>query len=183
MYNPNCDNNTLQPLEAVSTQPTPALSFSSKPQSPPVQQIHVSGWGTWTSDRTVSSHTHSLLPQPLETTNLSSTSVDLSILDILCKWESTVCGICIRLCWLLFSCEVTSDPLQHYSRDSPGKNTGVGCHSLPQGIFLTQGLNLHLLHWQVDSLPLTTGEALPSLTKYNLWDVLHPFVCQSSSPF
>ena len=25
--------------------------------------------------------------------------------------------------------------------DSPGKNTGVGCHALPQGIFPTQGLN------------------------------------------
>ena len=23
--------------------------------------------------------------------------------------------------------------------DSPGKNTGMGCHSLPQGVFLTQG--------------------------------------------
>ena len=33
--------------------------------------------------------------------------------------------------------------------DSPGKNTGVGCHALLQGIFLTQGLNpclLWLLH-------------------------------------
>ena len=30
--------------------------------------------------------------------------------------------------------------------DSPGKNTGVGCHFLLQGIFPTQGLNLHLLH-------------------------------------
>ena len=30
--------------------------------------------------------------------------------------------------------------------DSPGKNTGVGCHTLIQGIFLTQGSNLHLLH-------------------------------------
>ena len=29
--------------------------------------------------------------------------------------------------------------------DSPGKNTGVGCHFLLQGIFLTQGSNLHLL--------------------------------------
>ena len=28
----------------------------------------------------------------------------------------------------------------------PGKNTGVGCHSLLQGIFLIQGLNLGLLH-------------------------------------
>ena len=41
--------------------------------------------------------------------------------------------------------------------DSPGKNTGVGCHFLLQGIFLTQGSNPHLLrlfHWQVGSLPL-----------------------------
>ena len=41
--------------------------------------------------------------------------------------------------------------------DSPGKNTGVGCHAFFEGIFLTQGLNLHLLcllHWQVGSLPL-----------------------------
>ena len=30
--------------------------------------------------------------------------------------------------------------------DSPGKNTGVGCHFLLQGIFLTQGLNSSLLH-------------------------------------
>ena len=29
--------------------------------------------------------------------------------------------------------------------DFPGKNSGVGCHSLLQGIFPTQGLNLHLL--------------------------------------
>ena len=39
----------------------------------------------------------------------------------------------------------------------PGKDTGVGCHFLFQGIFPTKGLNLrllHLLYWQVDSLPL-----------------------------
>ena len=30
--------------------------------------------------------------------------------------------------------------------DSPGKNSGVGCHYLLQGIFLAQGLNLGLLH-------------------------------------
>ena len=32
------------------------------------------------------------------------------------------------------------------SWDSPGKNTGVGSHSLLQGIFPTQGLNLGLLY-------------------------------------
>ena len=39
--------------------------------------------------------------------------------------------------------------------DFPGKNTGVGCHFLLQGIFLTQGSNPCLLHWQADSLPLS----------------------------
>ena len=38
-----------------------------------------------------------------------------------------------------------------------GKNTGMGCHPLLQGIFPTQGPNLLLLcllHWKVGSLPL-----------------------------
>ena len=30
-------------------------------------------------------------------------------------------------------------------RDSPGKNTEVGCHSILQGIFLTQGLIMSLM--------------------------------------
>ena len=34
--------------------------------------------------------------------------------------------------------------------DFPVKNTGVGCHFLLQGIFLIQGSNLHLLHWQAN---------------------------------
>ena len=39
--------------------------------------------------------------------------------------------------------------------DFPGKTTGGACHFLLQGIFLTQGLNLHLLHWQAGSSPLS----------------------------
>ena len=38
----------------------------------------------------------------------------------------------------------------------PGKNIGVGCHFLLQGIFPTQGSKLCLLYllcWQVGSLP------------------------------
>ena len=54
-----------------------------------------------------------------------------------------------------WSCLVVSNSLQPhrlYSArllhpwDSPGKNSGVGCHLLLQGIFLTQGLNPGLLH-------------------------------------
>ena len=44
----------------------------------------------------------------------------------------------------------------------PGKNTGVGCHFLLQGIFLTEGSNpglLHLLCWQVGASPLCHLEA------------------------
>ena len=35
----------------------------------------------------------------------------------------------------------------------PGKNTGVGCHLILQGILPTQESHLCLLHWQADSLP------------------------------
>ena len=62
------------------------------------------------------------------------------------------------------------------SMEFPGKNTGVGCHALLQGIFPTQGLNPHLLcplHWQAGSLPLAlAGKPICcSLTK------LYPILC------
>ena len=43
--------------------------------------------------------------------------------------------------------------------DSPGKHTGMACHFLLQGMFLTQGSNLCLLcilHWQAESLLLAS---------------------------
>ena len=64
------------------------------------------------------------------------------------------------------SCPVISDSLQPHGLLPamllclwyfPGKNTGVGYHFLLEGIFSTQGSDpslLHLLQWQVDSLPL-----------------------------
>ena len=66
----------------------------------------------------------------------------------------------------VYVCSVMSDSLQPHGLQPsrllcpwnfPGKNTGAGCHFLFQGIFLTQGSNLsllHLLQWQADSLPL-----------------------------
>ena len=53
----------------------------------------------------------------------------------------------------VLSCSVVSDfcdpvdyslPGSSVHGDSPGKDTGVGCHFLLQGIFLTQGSNWHL---------------------------------------
>ena len=52
---------------------------------------------------------------------------------------------------------------------SPGKNTGVGCHFLLQGIFPTQGLNAHLLHGQTDSLPLSHPHYHYHYTKHPLY--------------
>ena len=54
---------------------------------------------------------------------------------------------------------LTLDPMDYSLPGSsvmrlPRQEYGVGCHFLLQGIFPTQGLNPHLLHWQVDSLPL-----------------------------
>ena len=46
---------------------------------------------------------------------------------------------------------VVSNSLQPYELlspwDAPGKNTGMSCHVFLLGIFLTQGLNSHLLHF------------------------------------
>ena len=50
-----------------------------------------------------------------------------------------------------------SPPGSSVHGDSPGKNTGVSCHALLTGIFLTWGLNSslsRLLHWQAGSSPL-----------------------------
>ena len=54
--------------------------------------------------------------------------------------ESEVTQSCLTLC----------DPMEPtrllHPWDFPGKSTGVGCHFLPQGIFLTQGSNPDLPH-------------------------------------
>ena len=44
--------------------------------------------------------------------------------------------------------KLLGNPMDLCPWSSPGKNTGVGCHSLLQGIFQTQGLNLGLLHYR-----------------------------------
>ena len=69
------------------------------------------------------------------------------------KYNSLHAKSCPTLCNLMDQ----SLPGSSVHGDSPGKNIRMGCHALLQGIFPTQGLNLHLLyllHWQVGSLPL-----------------------------
>ena len=51
----------------------------------------------------------------------------------------------------LQSCLTLCDPMEYslpdssIQWDSPDKNTGVSCHATLQGIFPTQGWNLHLM--------------------------------------
>ena len=62
------------------------------------------------------------------------------------------------------------EPTRHLCPwDFPGKHTGVGCHCLLQGIFLTQGLNLLPLYWQVDSLPLSHQGSPYFPTEFTVW--------------
>ena len=58
-------------------------------------------------------------------------------------------------CVLSQSCPTLCNPMDCSLPGSSvhgGKNTRVGCHFLLQGIFPTQGSNLHLLLWQADPL-------------------------------
>ena len=62
----------------------------------------------------------------------------------------------------VISCSVVSNSLRSMDcsppgssvhQDSPGKNTGVGCHALLQGIFPYLGVELRSSAFQADSLP------------------------------
>ena len=67
------------------------------------------------------------------------------------SWTSSLSYRCV----CVFSRSEMSDSLQPMDcslpgssvyGDSPGKNTGLGCHVLLQAIFLTQGSNPHLIY-------------------------------------
>ena len=70
-----------------------------------------------------------------------------------------------------------SPPGSSVHGDSPDKNTGVGCHTLLQGIFPTQGLNPGLLH---------CGQLLHRLSHQGSMRILewvaYPFSRGSSQP-
>ena len=57
---------------------------------------------------------------------------------------------CVQLCAIPLTVACWAPLSMGFSR----QEYGVSCHALLQGIFPTQGLNLHLLHWQAGSLSL-----------------------------
>ena len=68
--------------------------------------------------------------------------------------KDTCESVCAVQCLVAKSCPTLCNPMDcslpgsSVLGDSPGKNTGVGCHALLQGIFPTQGSNPGLLHWR-----------------------------------
>ena len=65
-----------------------------------------------------------------------------------CSYFSLCTMLClaVQLCPTLWDSMDCSPPDSSVHGDSPGKNTGVGCQALLQGIFPTQGSNSGLPH-------------------------------------
>ena len=84
--------------------------------------------------------------------------------------------VCTVLCLVSQSWPTLCDPMDcsplgsSVRGDSPGKNTGVGSYSLLQGIFLTQGWNLGLLHcWKILYCLSHQGNIYFKLEATSLW--------------
>jgi len=81
------------------------------------------------------------------------------------------CFTCTVLCLVAQSCPIPWDPMDcsppdsSVHGDSLGKNIGVGCHALLQGIFPTQGLNPGLPHCRWILYHLSHQGSLYSCTK------------------
>ena len=81
------------------------------------------------------------------------------------------------------SCLTLCDPMDYslpgssVHRDSLGKNTGLGCHALLQGIFPSQGLNSGLLHCRWTLYHVSHQES-PRILDW----VAYPFSRGSSQP-
>ena len=73
-----------------------------------------------------------------------------------------VCAQSLQLCLILHS-PMDCSPPGSSVRDSPGKNTGVGCCAL-RGIFLTPGSNSGLLRCRQILYCWATGEAQGHIT-------------------
>ena len=76
------------------------------------------------------------------------------LISVIKMFALKVTYVCVRV--RAQSCLTLCDPMDYRLLclwDYPGKNIGVSCHFLLQGIFPTQGSNLCLLcllHWQAD---------------------------------
>ena len=84
--------------------------------------------------------------------SVSATSKSTRTHTCVCTLPNNTCvHACVHACSVATSCPTLCDtvdcspPRSSLHGDSPGKNTGVGCHALLQGILPSQGSNLRLL--------------------------------------
>ena len=81
-----------------------------------------------------------------------------------CVWTLFVCCCCCcclvtESCLTLLQLRGLKPARLLCPLDFPGKNTGLDCHFLLQGLFLTQGSNPLLLNWQADIYHRASREA------------------------
>ena len=113
----------------------------------------------------------------LTTTTPSDTSTTFICTN---SFECTIILCCAVLCLVTHSCLTLCDPMDYsppgssVHGDSLGKKTGVGCYSLLQGIFLTQGSNPGLPYYRRILLLLRSPRILS-------W-VVYPFSRGTSRP-
>ena len=151
-------------------------------------KAHTNTHVTMSPCRTIIQHNHGLKLftfQALKScwTILMQTTLFSRYVGVVCV---CVCVLVIRLCPTFSDAMDWSLPGSSVHGRSPGKNTGVGCHSLLQGSFPTQGSNpglsrcrqilYHLSHQGSPMLGLHT-----LLIKIMLPAVTNSFLCNSSN--
>ena len=115
---------------------------------------------------------------PLES-SLGSTTDQFSASVLICLHLSfLICQMRLMIMVLAsnagcVSCSIVSDSASPWT--TPGKNTGVGCHALLQGIFLTQESNPVLPHFRQILYHLSYLGSLPMVGKRANWD--NPIKC------
>ena len=104
-----------------------------------------------------------------------SVRIFISVLFVLCYIEYTCLILKMQCESESVSCSKVSDSLRPHGLyptrllcpwDSPGKNTGVGCHALLQRIFPTQRSNLGLLHFRQILYHLATRDSQSIIQRY-----------------
>ena len=103
--------------------------------------------------------------------------------------EDIVDGSCAAPCLIAQSCPTLCDltgyilPGSSVYGDSPGKNTGVGCYALLQGIYSTQESNSALPHCRQILYHLSHQGSTPQNTEVGSLSLLQEiFPTQGSSP-
>ena len=83
----------------------------------------------------------------------------------------------LNMCWAVLGCSVMSESLRPHGLQParflcpwnfPGKNTGVGCHSLLHRVFPTQGSNPGLPHCRQILYQLSHPEAQENLSGWSI---------------